>query len=80
MVFTVLVMFFQYNREKAYKRSQMEANLDNIAELTYNYIDKKDLTTLGNYGELDSLYFYIPTKNVRITIINKSGSEEPVEE
>ncbi len=74
LVFTVLVMFFQYNRERSFKREQMEMNLDNVAELTYNYIEKKKLGPGRSYSELDSLYYYIPTNNIRITIINKLGT------
>lgn len=74
LVFTVLVMFFQYNRERSFKREQMEMNLDNVAELTYNYIEKKKLGTGNSYSGLDSLYYYIPTSNIRITIINKLGT------
>ena len=74
IVFTVLVMFLQYNREKAFKREQMEQNLDNIAELTYNFIEKKKLTDKAYYGEIDSLYYFIPTKNIRISIISKMGT------
>lgn len=74
IVFTILVMFLQYNREKSFKREQMEMKLDNVAELTYNYIEKKKLFDRSNYSQLDSLYYYIPTKNVRITIINKLGT------
>src|SRR5210317_420187 len=74
IVFTILVMLLQYNREKSLKREQMEMNLDNVAELTYNYIEKKNLSERSSLSELDSLYFYIPTNNIRITIINKLGT------
>ena len=74
LVFTTLVLFLQYNREKAFKREQMEMNLDNIAELTYNYIEKKSLETKTSLSQLDSLYYYIPTDNIRITIINMFGA------
>jgi two-component system OmpR family sensor kinase/two-component system phosphate regulon sensor histidine kinase PhoR len=73
LLFTTLVLFLQYNREKAFKREQMEMNLDNIAELTYNYIEKKNLDPKTSYSQLDSLYYYIPTNNIRITIINMLG-------
>jgi signal transduction histidine kinase len=73
LLFTTLVLFLQYNREKAFKREQMEMNLDNIAELTYNYIEKKNLDPKTSYSQLDSLYYYIPTNNIRITIINMFG-------
>jgi signal transduction histidine kinase len=74
IVFTVLVMFLQYNREKAFKREQMEMNLDNVAELTYNFIEKKKLNERTFYAELDSLYYYIPTKNIRISVISRMGT------
>ena len=73
LLFTMLVLFLQYNREKSLKREQMEMNLDNIAELTYNYIEKKGLTPKTSYSQLDSLNYYIPTDNIRITIINMMG-------
>ncbi len=73
LVFTMLVLFLQYNREKSLKREQMEMNLDNIAELTFNYIEKKNLDPRTSYSQLDSLYYYIPTNNIRITIINMLG-------
>ena len=73
LLFTTLVLFLQYNREKSFKREQMEMNLDNIAELTYNYIEKKNLDPKTSYSQLDSLYYYIPTNNIRITIINMFG-------
>lgn len=74
IVFTILVMFLQYNREKSFKREQMEMNLDNLAELTYNYIQKKNLSQRDSYEQLDSLFEYISTRNVRLTIINKFGT------
>ncbi len=73
LLFTTLVLFLQYSREKAFKREQMEMNLDNIAELTYNYIEKKNLDPKTSYSRLDSLYYYIPTDNIRITIISMFG-------
>ena len=73
LLFTMLVLFLQYNREKEFKREQMEMNLDNIAELTYNYIEKKNLDPKTSYSQLDSLYYYIPNNNIRITIINMLG-------
>lgn len=73
IVFTVFVMLFQYNREKAFKREQMEMTLDNIAELTHNYIEKRGLETKSSLSQIDSLFNYIPSKNIRITILNKKG-------
>ena len=59
LVFTMLVLFLQYNREKSLKREQMEMNLDNIAELTFNYIQKKNLDPKTSYSQLDGLWILL---------------------
>ena len=73
IVFTILVLLFQYKREREFKRDQIEISLNNIAELAYNYIERKNLDKNGNLSELDSLYLYIPNENIRVTILNKTG-------
>ena len=73
IVFTILVLLFQYKREKDFKRDQIEISLNNIAELTYNYIERKGLEKEKNLGLLDSLYLYIPNENIRVTVLDKSG-------
>ena len=73
IVFTILVLLFQYKRERDFKRDQIEISLNNIAELTYNYIERKGLDKDGNMGELDSLYLYSPNENIRVTILDKTG-------
>ncbi len=73
IVFTIFVLLFQYKREREFKRDQIEVSLNNIAELTYNYIERKGLEKDGDLGSLDSLYLYIPNENVRLTVLDKSG-------
>ncbi len=73
IVFTIFVLLFQYKREREFKRDQIEVSLNNIAELTYNYIERKGLKKEGNLGSLDSLYLYIPNENIRLTVLDKSG-------
>jgi len=58
IVFTILVLLFQYKREREFKRDQIEINLNNITELTYNYIERKGLEKKSDLGTLDSLYLY----------------------
>ena len=74
VIFTVLVLLFQYKREKDFKRDQIESSLNNIAELTYNYIERKSLDNVEEYKKLDSLFYYLPNNNVRVTVLDKSGS------
>jgi len=73
IVFTILVLLFQYKREKDFKRDQIEISLNNIAELTYNYIERKGLDKDMDLGSLDSLYLYVPNDNIRVTVLDKSG-------
>ena len=67
------MLLFQYKREKDFKRDQIEISLNNIAALTYNYIERKGLEKEKNLDLLDSLYLYIPDDNVRVTVLDKSG-------
>ncbi len=73
IVFTILVLLFQYKRERDFKRDQIEISLNNIAELTYNFIESKGLDKNGNLSLLDSLYLYIPNQNTRVTVLDKTG-------
>ena len=73
IVFTILVLLFQYKREREFKREQIEISLNSIAELTYNFIERKGLETTRGLGTLDSLYLYIPNQNIRITVLDKTG-------
>ncbi len=67
------MLLFQYKREKDFKLDQIEISLNNIAELAYNYIERKGLENDKDLSSLDSLYLYIPDDNIRVTILNKSG-------
>ena len=73
IVFTILVLLFQYKREREFKRDQIEINLNNITELTYNYIERKGLEKKSDLGTLDSLYLYMSNENIRVTILDKTG-------
>jgi two-component system, OmpR family, phosphate regulon sensor histidine kinase PhoR len=72
-VFTILVLIFQFEREKNFRKSQFEVTLDNIAELTNNFIHKNDLLASGNFRLLDTLASIVPGFNIRITLIDRNG-------
>ncbi len=73
IVFTILVLLFQYKREKDFKRDQIEISLNNIAELTHHFIERKGLDVKSDLASLDSLYLYLPLDNIRVTVLDKSG-------
>jgi len=73
LLFTMLVLIFQYDREKDFRKEQLENTLDNISEITHKYIDNNSLLKTGNFGLLDSLMAVFPVPNIRVTIISPKG-------
>ncbi len=73
ILFTVLVLIFQYKREKDFKRDQIEMQLNSIAEWAHNFIEKKQLWGGESLRALDSLQYYAPMDNIRITIVDPQG-------
>ncbi len=73
VAFTLLVLVFQFNREKKFKITQLESELNNISEICNNYVQKNSLYEKDNFVLIDSLKQIIPNQNVRITIISQTG-------
>ncbi len=73
-IFTLLVLVFQYDREKSYRRGQLESRLDNIVILTNNYILGNSILEGGNFGSIDSLAGITEGLNIRITVISPEGT------
>ncbi len=72
-IFTVLVLIFQFEREKSFRRNNFETTLDNIAELTNNYIRRYEIYRQGEFWRIDSLTTFTPRLDIRITLIGKEG-------
>jgi len=72
-VFTVLVLIFQFEREKSFRRTNFEVTLNDITELTHLYISKNGIYGNSNYHLIDSLVTILPESNIRITVINPTG-------
>jgi len=73
LVFTIIVIAFQYNREKSYKTGLLENTLENVTETVYNYIEHYRLMASGDFAMADTLKHVIPQKNIRFTLIDKKG-------
>jgi len=73
-IFTLLVMVFQYDREKKFKTGQLEITLDNISEIAHNYLVSNSLLEAGSFTRMDSLMEILPARNIRLTIINHAGA------
>ncbi len=73
VVFTAVVLLFQFNREKHYKIARLENTLENTTEVIHNYIEFNHLYSQNSLVPDDVLKHLVPEKNIRITIINKKG-------
>jgi signal transduction histidine kinase len=72
-VFTILVLIFQFERERTFRRTNFEVTLDDITELTNHFIQKNGIHRSGSYQTIDSLVTILPESNIRITVISKKG-------
>ncbi|MEN8225753.1 MAG: HAMP domain-containing sensor histidine kinase [Bacteroidota bacterium] len=73
ILFAILVIGFQSQREKEFRKSQLENTLNNITQLTQQYIDENDLFRLQALDDLDSLMKIIPQQGIRVTVIDSDG-------
>lgn len=71
--FTILVLVFQFERERSFRRTSFEITLDNIAELTHRYMLRLQLCRTRDFQSIDSLAAIVPGLNIRITVIEKKG-------
>ncbi len=72
-VFTVLVLIFQFERERNFRRSNFEVTLDNIAQLSYSYFRNKDAYQEKGSWMIDSLTALGSDLDIRVTIISREG-------
>ncbi len=74
VLFTTVVLTFQYEREKIYRTRQLENTLDNITEITHRFINKYDLITKNETFRLSEINDIIPQSHIRITLISLDGT------
>ncbi len=72
-IFTVLVLLFQYQREKDFRTGELETTLDNITELTHQFIRENAISESGNFRMIDSLVKILPGPETRVTVISSTG-------
>jgi two-component system, OmpR family, phosphate regulon sensor histidine kinase PhoR len=73
--FTValLILGYLYMREKNYRIATLNDELNNITQITDNYLEANSVVEKGNFIKVDSLALLFPHPNLRITIIDRSG-------
>lgn len=73
-VFTVLTLAFQFNREKEFRKEQLETELNTISEITLKFIERYELFYYKDFSRLDTIKQLVPDKNLRITVANRKGN------
>ncbi len=73
-VFTLIILIFQYHREKKIRIDALNTRLNDMTELVYNYIIANSLTETGDYKLIDSILNLIPLPDLRVTLITKDGA------
>jgi len=73
LLFTVLMMIFQYNREKKIRIDALDNRLNDMSGLVDRYIRANSLRESGNYVLIDSIFNLIPVPDLRITLIAIDG-------
>ncbi len=74
LLFTLLMLAFQYHREKAIRIDALDSRLDDMSQLVDNYIRVNALNESGNFRLIDSVYRLIPIPDLRITVIAIDGT------
>ncbi|MBS0009872.1 MAG: two-component sensor histidine kinase [Bacteroidales bacterium] len=74
IIFTFIIVLFQFYREREYRRDRFKAVLDNVSGLAHNYLEKSKQGDSYHYEDLNDLIAIVPLSNIRITIIDKQGS------
>ena len=69
----LMIIFYLYSREKDYRTSALNDELQNFALITYNFIEANNINETGDYRKIDSLVKLFPNKNLRLTIIDTMG-------
>jgi hypothetical protein len=74
ILFTAVIMAFQYYREKEIRVAALNTRLNDMAGLVDNYISVNSLARTGKYALVDSIFNLIPVPDLRITIIAVDGA------
>ena len=73
LLFTLLILAYLFKREKEFRISTLNDELDNITKLVDNYVRSNAIYEKGNWAMSDSIVRLLPHENLRVTIVNPTG-------
>lgn len=73
LIMALLILGYQFSREKEYRISTLNDELSNITKIVDNYIIINSLYNSADYRLIDSLNRLLPHPNLRISVIDTSG-------
>jgi signal transduction histidine kinase len=74
VLFTAVSLAFQYEREMAGRKSQLENTLDIITGFTQRFIEQNKLIPGGDYKQINEIRDILPQPHIRLTLIDERGT------
>jgi two-component system, OmpR family, phosphate regulon sensor histidine kinase PhoR len=74
VLFTLLILAYLYHREKQFRISTLNDELDNITKVIDNYIRADTIYETGKWELLANIVTLLPHENLRITVVNTAGN------
>ncbi|HVN58646.1 MAG TPA: HAMP domain-containing sensor histidine kinase [Bacteroidales bacterium] len=71
--FTLIILSFQFSREKNYRILTLNDELDKITQITDKFITGNSINENKKWRSVDSLIRIMPQPNLRVTVVDTSG-------
>jgi two-component system phosphate regulon sensor histidine kinase PhoR len=73
ILFLLLTLTYMYSREKSFRISTLNDELDKLTRVIDNYVKSNSIYEKNNWIQTDSIVKLLPQEDLRVTIVNPSG-------